>query len=539
MMMGKRQGFFFGTLMAIIALLALAAPVAADDHVISPGVGAIQAAVTAASDGDTIILNPGTYPEHDIAITGKSLTFRADTANGHGPGDTIIDMKKSGRLFYVTAGSSLTIDNLSLQNGVSTNGMGGAIYVGSGGGSITVTSSTFFACESWISSGSSGGGAIYVSGSSGGSVTVTSSTFIWCMSRGFTSRGGAIYVAGGGGSVTVTSSTFSECSARDQSYGLIGTVGYGGAIYSDGGVTVTSSTFSRCSVGSLGQGSAIFAGSGTIHFSRIINCNTVTAVCGPIIASDNWWGSNAGPSSSHLGCGATAASWLVLGATAAPSTTTTAQTSVVRANLTFNSTGLDTSGSGRIADDIPVTFSSTGTGLVFPGNGYIGSGVSLTEFSSASAGTATITATVDGQTVTVPVTVTTPAAGTNVTSIVIDPATPANVYAGLDGSGIYRSTTGGTLWLPATTQPVNKNIRALVIRPAAPATLFAGTYGGGVYTSADSGDTWEACTNTNLGNLNVLSLVSNSTGGLYAGTENGVYASTDCNMWTAINGGLP
>ena len=78
-----------------------------------------------------------------------------------------------------------------------------------------------------------------------------------------------------------------------------------------------------------------------------------------------------------------------------------------------------------------------------------------------------------------------------------------------------------------------------MIKPAAPATLFAGTYGGGVYTSTDSGTTWTACPNTNLGNLNVLSLVSNSTGGLYAGTEAGVYTSGDCNTWTAINGGLP
>jgi ligand-binding sensor domain-containing protein len=137
------------------------------------------------------------------------------------------------------------------------------------------------------------------------------------------------------------------------------------------------------------------------------------------------------------------------------------------------------------------------------------------------------------------ITVTPATSGTNVTSIVIDPVTPANVYAGVDGSGIYRSTTSGGSWTGATTQPVNKNIRALVIKPAAPATLFAGTYGGGVYTSSDSGDHWTACTNTNLANLNVLSLVSNSTGGLYAGTENGVYTSSDCNTWTAINGGLP
>jgi ligand-binding sensor domain-containing protein len=78
-----------------------------------------------------------------------------------------------------------------------------------------------------------------------------------------------------------------------------------------------------------------------------------------------------------------------------------------------------------------------------------------------------------------------------------------------------------------------------VINPVTHSTLFAGTYGGGVNRSINSGIDWLPCGNTGLANLNVLSLVSNSTGQLYAGTENGVYTSPDCDTWTAINGGLP
>jgi hypothetical protein len=125
------------------------------------------------------------------------------------------------------------------------------------------------------------------------------------------------------------------------------------------------------------------------------------------------------------------------------------------------------------------------------------------------------------------------------TSIVIDPATPSNIYVGVDGQGVYRTTTSGSAWTAATTQPANKNIRALVINPVTHSTLFAGTYGGGVNRSTNSGVDWGPCGNTGLANLNVLSLVTNTTGQLYAGTEAGVYTSGDCDTWTALNNGLP
>ena len=254
---------------------------------------------------------------------------------------------------------------------------------------------------------------------------------------------------------------------------------------------------------------------------------------------NNWWGTSSGPLPGDIDGGAAASSWLVLGIAASPSTITTGGTSIISANLTHNSTGINTAGSGTVPDGTPVIFSATG-GTLSPHHAATESGIASTTLTPSGTGTAYITATVDGQSVTVPVTVTTPAARHERDEHRHRPGQhPRRSMPGVDGSGIYRSTTSGGSWTGATTQPANKNIRALVIRPAAPATLFAGTYGGGVYTSTDSGDHWTACTNTNLANLNVLSLVSNSTGGLYAGTENGVYTSTDCNTWTAINGGLP
>ncbi|MEI7856845.1 MAG: hypothetical protein WCH85_05000, partial [Methanomicrobiales archaeon] len=99
--------------------------------------------------------------------------------------------------------------------------------------------------------------------------------------------------------------------------------------------------------------------------------------------------------------------------------------------------------------------------------------------------------------------------------------------------------SGGS-WDPATLLPVNTRIKAIVITPGDSTKLFAATYGGGVYTSINNGASWSACANTGLTNLNVLSLVSDSSGKLYAGTEAGVFTSSDnCASWTAQTNGLP
>ena len=61
-----------------------------------------------------------------------------------------------------------------------------------------------------------------------------------------------------------------------------------------------------------------------------------------------------------------------------------------------------------------------------------------------------------------------------------------------------------------------------------------------MFSSGDSGVTWVACTNTNLANQNLKSLVIDGSGKLYAGSEAGVFTSIDgCGTWTAMNSGLP
>ncbi len=122
--------------------------------------------------------------------------------------------------------------------------------------------------------------------------------------------------------------------------------------------------------------------------------------------------------------------------------------------------------------------------------------------------------------------------------LVVDPVTSTTLYAGISGSGIYKTIDSGATWTAATTQPDNTQITAVTLKNSA--TLYVATSGSGVYKSGDSGTTWEVCTNSGLTNLNVVSLAIDASGKLYAGTEDGVFASADgCGLWTAMNGGLP
>ena len=125
------------------------------------------------------------------------------------------------------------------------------------------------------------------------------------------------------------------------------------------------------------------------------------------------------------------------------------------------------------------------------------------------------------------------------TMLAVDPATPSNVYAGVSGAGIYRSSNGGASWNAASTQPANTALRALQVKPGASTTLFAASYGAGAFKSSDGGVTWAACA-AQPTNLNLLSLAMDAAGKLYAGTEAGVFVSTnDCTSWTDQSASLP
>jgi hypothetical protein len=179
---------------------------------------------------------------------------------------------------------------------------------------------------------------------------------------------------------------------------------------------------------------------------------------------------------------------------------------------------------------------AAGTGLAVPGRCEVG-----VRFAPTAPGPRSATLSIVTSASALPLTVALSGSGTiGVENILVDPATATTLYAALDGAGVYVSTNSGGAWTAATTQPASPRVKALVIKPGDSAKLFAATYGGGVFKSTNNGVDWTACANTNLTNLNVVSLSIDATGKLYAGTEAGVFVSVDnCASWNALNTGLP
>jgi len=319
--------------------------------------------------------------------------------------------------------TSSTITGCSTGDGEtgSNGGAGGAIASSE---DVIVTSSTISGCftgnggtRGKDSMGGSGG-AIF----SGESVTLISSIISDCRtgdgggSGGNSGRGGAIM---SWGSVTVDSSTITNCSTGKGGPG--GSGGKGGAIWVYMGLAATSSTFTNCSAGTGGAGGtdgiggAIFNSDvriliGSHETATIRSCrieyNSLPEIAGPIDATGNWWGTNNVPAG-FVGAGATADPWLVLGLTADPAAITVGQNSRIRASLTSDSNGNDTSQSGIVPDGIPTSFTTNSyPSDIFPTVTGFKGGSAVTVFSPKSAGTANVTVSVGDQTMSTSVTAT-------------------------------------------------------------------------------------------------------------------------------------
>jgi photosystem II stability/assembly factor-like uncharacterized protein len=121
----------------------------------------------------------------------------------------------------------------------------------------------------------------------------------------------------------------------------------------------------------------------------------------------------------------------------------------------------------------------------------------------------------------------------------VDPAHPANLYAGTYGNGLYRSTDGGLNWSPASGAMRSTYVAAIAFGPSS--TLLAGTLFSGVYRSADNAGTWTS-SEAGLDNALVTALRADpaAPGTVYASTFDGVYKSADGGgTWQGVNNGLP
>jgi hypothetical protein len=136
----KRYGLVL--VLLLIAGSVLVMPVGAA-VTISPSGGddtvAITNAITSAGATDGIvILDPGTNLVHNIIVS-NTVTIRANATLSGTAANTIMDAGGLGRIFDNSGGHTLSIDNLTLQNGYDTDG--GAI---NNEGTVTITTPFFF-----------------------------------------------------------------------------------------------------------------------------------------------------------------------------------------------------------------------------------------------------------------------------------------------------------------------------------------------------------------------------------------------------------
>lgn len=248
-------------------------------------------------------------------------------------------------------------------------------------------------------------------------------------------------------------------------------------------------------------------------FNRIVG-NTVAGLSAnvPTAAENNWWGCNAGPGAA--GCDALesdpagvvdADPWLVLSLEADPPALATGGAASLTASLTGNSDGQDTSDLGAVPDITPATFSAT-LGDVAPASATTTGGAATTTFTAGSSvGDATLTATVDNQSVSASVAVAHPASALAVapaalsfsaweggTSPAASELTISNTAAGgplawsVSAPSYGQGATGWLSCAPGSGATLAPGASATVTCSATTGSLAAGSYSASFAVSSDT-----------------------------------------------------
>jgi photosystem II stability/assembly factor-like uncharacterized protein len=118
---------------------------------------------------------------------------------------------------------------------------------------------------------------------------------------------------------------------------------------------------------------------------------------------------------------------------------------------------------------------------------------------------------------------------------------PYFLYAGTIEGGVFMSVDSGEHWLPISGKGLTDlDIRALAIHPTSSTTLYAGT-NNGLFKTTDQGHSWSKLSHT-LESLPIYALALDpaTPTTLYAGVPTrGVFKTTDGGAtWTAVNNGL-
>ncbi len=412
------------------------------------------AAADASSTPVTIDVPAGIYVLTGPALQVGTAAGAAITLLGAGgAGATVVKQTYADRVLNVDpsvdGNVSVTVQNLSLTGGSAGGYGGGGILAGGPSDALSIVSSAVYGNTS-----STNGGGIAFEG--GGTLTMQNSTI--SDNSAPAGDGGGVFTSQAA-ALNVTGSTFTGNTVA----GVASGGGQGGGMFvsvlAGGAADISTSTFTANQADGDGGGLFVASGAPALSLDRIAG-NTAPAGSGvynggPIMAAtDVWWGCNAGPDAP--GCdtvdgNATTNPWMVLQAGTVASSVYSGETLTATADMTHDSSG---GTPGALPDGTPVAFSSS-LGSLSPSSAGLASGQASSTFTAgATLGLATLSVSVDSQTVTVPVTILATVAPT----VTTQPAAtytcaggPATFTAAASGAPAptvqwQRSTDGGASW---------------------------------------------------------------------------------------------
>ena len=132
-----------------------------------------------------------------------------------------------------------------------------------------------------------------------------------------------------------------------------------------------------------------------------------------------------------------------------------------------------------------------------------------------------------------------------VTAVAPHPTQSGVVYVGTAGGGVWKTTDGGTSWIPLTDGLNDLSVGALAFAPSDPNTLYLGSGEGGyaidfipgigLLTSGDGGATWSLPASVVASTFYRLSVHPSNPRELVAGTNQGGLRTTDGGAtWTPV-----